>query len=60
MGLVTPGESMRLGPPVKLQSSDELRRGMSTVNFGAGQTRANNAQVRPGSTVGVSAFCSMA
>jgi hypothetical protein len=45
---------------LRLHSPDELRPGTSTVNFTAGQTRANNAQVRLGSTGAVSVFCSMA
>ena len=45
---------------LRLHSPDELRPGTSTVNFAAGQTRANNAQVRLGSTSAVSVFCSMA
>lgn len=42
-----------------LHSPDELRPSTSTVNFGSGQTRANNAQLRLGSTGGLSVFCSM-
>ena len=45
---------------LRLHSPDELRPGTSTVNFAAGQTRANNAQVRLGSAAAVSVFCSMA
>ncbi len=45
---------------LRLYSPDELRPATSTINFAAGQTRANNAQVRLGSTGGLSVFCSMA
>jgi glucose/arabinose dehydrogenase len=44
----------------RLHASDELRPGTSTIAFSAGQTRANNAQVRLGSTGALSVFCSMA
>jgi glucose/arabinose dehydrogenase len=45
---------------LRLHSPDEMRPATSTINFGAGQTRAINAQVRLGSSGAVSAFCSMA
>jgi hypothetical protein len=45
---------------MRVHSPDELRPGTSTVNSAAGQTRANNAQVRLGSTGALSVFCSMA
>jgi len=48
------------GGNLRLHSPDELLPATSTVNFGAGQTRANNAQVRLGRTGTLSVFCSMA
>jgi hypothetical protein len=44
---------------LRLHSSDELPTAASTINFGAGKTRANNAQVRLGSAGSLSAFCAM-
>jgi glucose/arabinose dehydrogenase len=45
---------------LRLHSSDELPTATSTINFGAGKTRANNAQVRLDGSGSVSVFCSMA
>jgi PKD repeat protein len=45
---------------LRLHSPDELRPVSSTINFGAGQTRANNAVVRVDAGGSLSVFCSMA
>jgi hypothetical protein len=45
---------------LRLHSSDELVPSSSTVNFQAGQTRANNAVARLGNDGGLSIFCGMA
>jgi glucose/arabinose dehydrogenase len=45
---------------LRLYSPDEPRPSTSTVNFGGGQARGNDAQVRLGSTGGLAVFCSMA
>jgi glucose/arabinose dehydrogenase/PKD repeat protein len=43
---------------LRLHPSDELAPSSSTVNFEAGQTRANNAVARLGTDGGLSVFCS--
>jgi PKD repeat protein len=45
---------------LRLWATGELRPASSTLNFAAGQTRANNAVLRVGANGSVSVFCSMA
>ena len=45
---------------LRLRASDELLPSTSTINFQAGQTRANNAVARLGSDGGLSVFCALA
>ena len=45
---------------LRLWATDEARPLSSTINFGAGLTRANNAVLRLGTAGSVSVFCSMA
>jgi glucose/arabinose dehydrogenase len=55
---VTVTAAARVGH-LRLHPSDELRPSSSTINFQAGQNRANNTVARLGTDGGLSVFCSM-